>query len=87
MSQLYASLLGFLVKSSMSSYVWIGMHVCAKSLGVAPGLSNARPLGSTKLANTPPPGKTRPVARGGGGGTLGISGWGCATGTLEPWNP
>ena len=21
------------------------------------------------------------------GGTLGISGWGCATGTLEPWNP
>ena len=20
-------------------------------------------------------------------GTLGISGWGCATGTLEPWNP
>ena len=67
MSQLYASLLGFLVKSSMSSYVWIGMHVCAKSLGVAPRLSNARPLGSTKLANTPPPGKTRPVARGGGG--------------------
>ena len=67
----------------MSSYVWIGMHVCAKSLGVAPGLSNARPLGSTKLANTPPPGKTRPVARG-GGGTLGISGWGCVAGTLEP---
>ena len=24
---------------------------------------------------------------GGGGGTLGISGWGCATGTLGPWNP
>ena len=23
-------------------------------------------------------------ARGGGGGTLGISGWGCAAGTLEP---
>ena len=24
------------------------------------------------------------VARAGGGGTLGISGWGCAAGTLEP---
>ena len=23
----------------------------------------------------------------GGGGTLGISGWGCAAGTLGPWNP
>ena len=22
-----------------------------------------------------------------GGGTLGISGWGCTAGTLEPWNP
>ena len=27
---------------------------------------------------------TVPVAWGGGGGTLGISGWGCAAGTLEP---
>ena len=22
-----------------------------------------------------------------GGGTLGLFGWGCAAGTLEPWNP
>ena len=27
---------------------------------------------------------SRYPARGGGGGTLGISGWGCAAGTLEP---
>ena len=27
-----------------------------------------------------------PIARG-GGGTLGISGWGCAAGTLGPWDP
>ena len=27
-----------------------------KSLGIAPGLANGRPLGSVKFANSPPPG-------------------------------
>ena len=29
----------------MFSYVWKGMHVCDKSLGVALGLANAQPPG------------------------------------------
>lgn len=56
------NLLGFSVKSSMFNYVWIEMHVCAKTLRVAPGLANAWPLGSTKFANTSQsPGMTRRV--------------------------
>ena len=35
-----------------------------------------RALGQTPTSNLTP--------GGGGGGTLGISGWGCAVGTLEP---
>ena len=41
------------------------MHV--KSLGMAPGLANAWPLGSAKFANAPPLGLTR---RWGGGGQV-----------------
>ena len=45
----------------------------AKSLGMAPGLANARPSGSTKFANAPPQELTRranarPGWGGGGGG-------------------
>ena len=40
-----------------------------KSSGMAPGLANARPPGSAKFANAPPPGLTRP-----GGGGLGVAG-------------
>ena len=44
-----------------------------KSLGRAPGLANAWPLGSTRFANAPPPGLTmranaNGVTGGGGGG-------------------
>ena len=47
-----------------------------KSLGRAPGLANAWPLGSTRFANAPPPGLTmRANANGvGGGGDLGAAG-------------
>ena len=48
-----------------------------KSLGRAPGLANAWPLGSTRFANAPPPGLTMRVnANGvaGGGGDLGAAG-------------
>ena len=44
----------------------------------------------TMSSNSPSPMEEKPVhplvlpARGGGGGTLGISGWGCAAGTMEP---
>ena len=48
-----------------------------KSLGIALGLANAWPLGSTKFANTPPLGPTRRQGQmaqsrtgGGGGGAL-----------------
>ena len=45
------------------------MHI--KSSGVAPGMANARPLGSAKFAHAPPPGLTRrtnvPQWPGGGG--------------------
>ena len=47
----------FLVKSSM--YVWIGMQVQAKSLGLAPGLANTQPPNCAKFANAPLPGQTR----------------------------
>ena len=54
-----------------------------KSTGMAPGLANARPQGSAKFANAPPPGLTRPAndpqypgggRSGGGGGVLGAPG-------------
>ena len=53
-------------------YFRIGNHVHIKSSGVAPGMANARPLGSAKFAHAPPPGLTRrtnvPQWPGGGGG-------------------
>lgn len=42
------------LKSSMVSYVWIGVHVHTKSLGVAAGLANAWSLGLAQFANVPP---------------------------------
>ena len=36
--------------------ILIGNRVRVKSLGMAPGLANARPTGSEKFANAPPPG-------------------------------
>ena len=54
------------------------MHLCVKSLGVTPGLANARPLSSTKFANTSPLGITRranaPQLSGECMGALGIDG-------------
>ena len=50
-----------------------------KSSGIAPGLANARPRGSTKFANVPPPGLIRranapqQTGRGGGVGGLGAA--------------
>ena len=38
--------------------ILIGNRVRVKSLGMAPGLANARPPGSAKFANVPPPGLT-----------------------------
>ena len=37
----------------------MGSCVRVKSSGMARGLANARPLGSAKFANAPPPGLTR----------------------------
>ena len=55
-------------------YFRIGNHVHIKSSRVAPGMANARPLGSAKFANAPPPGLTRrtnvPQWPGGGGGRV-----------------
>ena len=52
-----------------------------KSLGITPGLVNARPPGRAKFANAPPPppgtdkaGKCHTVAPGGGGGGVGAAG-------------
>ena len=42
------------LKSSMVSYVWIGVYVHTKSLGVATGLANAWFRGLAKFANAPP---------------------------------
>ena len=47
------------IPAAPSSYILIGNHVRVKTLGLAPGLANARPPGSTKFANAPPPGLTR----------------------------
>ena len=54
-----------------------------KSSGLAPGLANARPLGSAKFANTTSPGLTRRETApfrsspGGGRGVLGAAGIDC----------
>lgn len=40
-------------------YVWIGMQVQAKSLGLAPGLANTQPSHCAKFANPPLVGQTR----------------------------
>ena len=50
----------------LCGYILIGNRVRVKSLGMAPGLANARPPGSAKFANAPPPGLIRwAVARAG----------------------
>ena len=41
-------------KSSILSYVWIGMHAEFKSSRAASGLANARPPCHTKFSNAPP---------------------------------
>ena len=46
----------------------MGNRVRVKSSGMARGLANARPPGSAKFANAPPPGLTRRANGGGGGG-------------------
>lgn len=51
----------FPIKSSIFSYVWIGMHVHAKSLWVALGFANAQSPGGKKVANAPSLGLTRQV--------------------------
>ena len=43
----------------LCSYILIGNHVRFKSSGIAPGLVNARPPGSAKLADAPLPGLKR----------------------------
>ena len=48
------NLLVFLVKSSMFSYVWIGMHARTTSLGMVPGFTNGRLPGRPKCANPHP---------------------------------
>ena len=49
-----------------------------KSSGMARGLANARPQGSAKFANAPPPGTDKagkcPAVARGGGGELGAGG-------------
>ena len=61
----------FPVKSTMFSYVWIGMHVLAKILGVVPGLANADPWAAQNLLMPHPRtgkvGKCPTVAMGEGG--------------------
>ena len=47
------------IPAAPSSYILTGNGVRVKTLGLAPGLANARPPGSTKFANAPPPGLTR----------------------------
>ena len=42
----------------LCGYILIGNRVRVKSLGMAPGLANARPPGSAKFANAPPSGMT-----------------------------
>ena len=49
----------FFEKNNLCSYILIGNRVRIKSLGIAPGLANARLPGRTKFANAPPPGLTR----------------------------
>ena len=46
----------FSSKTFLCSYILIGNRVRVKSSGMARGLANARPLGSTKFANAPAPG-------------------------------
>ena len=67
-------------ENPLCSYILIGNRVRIKSLGIAPGLANARPPGRAKFANAPPPGLTRwanapQQPKGGrGGGGLGAAG-------------
>ena len=49
----------FFQQNPLCSYILIGKRVRVKSLGLAPGLANARPLSSAKFANAPPLGLTR----------------------------
>ena len=64
----------FCQQNSLCTYILIGNRVHVKSLGIALGLANARPLGRAKFANAPPPrtdmaGNAPAIAQWGGGGT------------------
>ena len=44
------------IPAAPSSYILIGNRVRVKSLGLAPGLANARPQGQGKICKCPTPG-------------------------------
>ena len=47
--------------------------------------SNNKPLAAARIVACSPPARSKRLGGPGGRGTLGISGWGCAAATLEPF--
>ena len=72
----------------MTKYVSISVEKHFINIMRTMGAINTEEQNDRGLQRSNEPSDMKPFfSPGGGGGTLGISGWGCAAGTLGPWNP